>query len=417
MPTWVRPGSRSRPRPRALPRRSSWSRSTWGSWAAGRRSTATRDWPSSAPRRPISRASSDRISSRLGSARPPRRSPLGRRAETRTSMSSPGWCPRFDRSSRGPTAGPMRRAASWCGQASGSSIGRASNVSYARTRANPGLVDKVARLSPGLGETIERLLDDEYLWDEVVSVADAGQELTYDFTVPDVHAFIANGIVSHNSGGKTRRAAKMVILDVGHPDILDFIDSKKLEEKKAWALIEQGYDPSFTGEAYGSVSFQNANHSVRVTDEFMRAVEAGGGLDHARGGGRGPHGHPQGARHLPANGGGRPRLRRSGHPVRHHHQRVEPCLEHGPPVRNQPLQRIHLFEQFLMQFGLAEPHAVRRRGRRARRGRVPLRLPPDDHGPGDPRRQRAAIRRRRSRRTATVSGRWAWATRTWARSS
>jgi ribonucleoside-diphosphate reductase alpha chain len=67
----------------------------------------------------------------------------------------------------------------------------------------------------------------------------------------------------------------MVILDVGHPDILDFIDSKKLEERKAWALIEQGYDPSFTGEAYGSVSFQNANHSVRVTDEFMRAVEAG----------------------------------------------------------------------------------------------------------------------------------------------
>src|SRR5436309_2169103 len=74
------------------------------------------------------------------------------------------------------------------------------------------------------------------------------------------------------SGGKTRRAAKMVILDADHPDIVDFIDSKLNEEKKAWALIEAGYDPSFTGEAYGSVAFQNANHSVRVTDEFMQAV-------------------------------------------------------------------------------------------------------------------------------------------------
>ena len=78
------------------------------------------------------------------------------------------------------------------------------------------------------------------------------------------------------SGGKTRRAAKMVILDADHPDVMEFIDSKASEEKKAWALIEAGYDASFTGEAYGSIFFQNANHSVRVTDDFMHAVQQDG---------------------------------------------------------------------------------------------------------------------------------------------
>ena len=74
------------------------------------------------------------------------------------------------------------------------------------------------------------------------------------------------------SGGKTRRAAKMVILDADHPDIVDFINCKVEEEKKAWALIDAGYDGSFTGPAYSSVFFQNSNNSVRVTDDFMRAV-------------------------------------------------------------------------------------------------------------------------------------------------
>lgn len=79
------------------------------------------------------------------------------------------------------------------------------------------------------------------------------------------------------SGGKTRRAAKMVILNADHPDILDFIRCKALEEKKAWALIDAGYDGGFNvpGGAYDSVAYQNANHSVRVTDEFMRAVIKG----------------------------------------------------------------------------------------------------------------------------------------------
>jgi len=74
------------------------------------------------------------------------------------------------------------------------------------------------------------------------------------------------------SGGKTRRAAKMVILNADHPDIVEFINCKVEEEKKAWALIDAGYDGSFTGPAYSSVFFQNSNNSVRVTDDFMRAV-------------------------------------------------------------------------------------------------------------------------------------------------
>ena len=74
------------------------------------------------------------------------------------------------------------------------------------------------------------------------------------------------------SGGKTRRAAKMVILNAEHPDIVEFINCKVEEERKAWALIDAGYDGSFTGTAYSSVFFQNSNNSVRVPDEFMRAV-------------------------------------------------------------------------------------------------------------------------------------------------
>src|ERR1700737_350944 len=75
------------------------------------------------------------------------------------------------------------------------------------------------------------------------------------------------------SGGKTRRAAKMVILNIDHPDIVEFIECKMKEERKAHVLIQQGYDSGIDGDAYSSIFFQNANHSVRVTDDFMRAAE------------------------------------------------------------------------------------------------------------------------------------------------
>lgn len=77
------------------------------------------------------------------------------------------------------------------------------------------------------------------------------------------------------SGGKTRRAAKMNTLKTWHPDIQEFIEAKSLEERKAWALIEEGYDPSFNGDAYGSVKFQNENLSVRAEDAFMEAAIQG----------------------------------------------------------------------------------------------------------------------------------------------
>ncbi len=83
---------------------------------------------------------------------------------------------------------------------------------------------------------------------------------------------VANAV---KSGGKTRRAAKMNTLKDWHPDIEDFIEAKTIEEKKAWALIEQGYDGSYNGDAYGSVMFQNENLTVRASDEFMQAAADG----------------------------------------------------------------------------------------------------------------------------------------------
>ncbi len=153
-----------------------------------------------------------------------------------------------------------------------------SAISYNRLRNTPALLDQLEQVNPQLAQTLEWLMEREFFWDTVKSVEAATPAVTYDFTVPQTHSFVANGIVNHNSGGTTRRAAKMVILNADHPDIGEFITCKADEEKKAWALIEAGYNGGFNvpGGAYDSVAFQNANHSVRVTDEFMQAAENDG---------------------------------------------------------------------------------------------------------------------------------------------
>jgi ribonucleotide reductase alpha subunit len=150
-----------------------------------------------------------------------------------------------------------------------------SGISYNRLRSTPDLVDKVRVVNPDWADTLETILKGEFFWDSVASVETAEAAVTYDFTVPETHSFVANGIVNHNSGGKTRRAAKMVILNADHPDIEEFIECKADAEKKAHSLIEAGYSGAFNvpNGAYDSVYFQNANHSVRATDDFMRAVE------------------------------------------------------------------------------------------------------------------------------------------------
>ena len=161
------------------------------------------------------------------------------------------------------------------------------------------------------------------------------------------------------SGGKTRRAAKMVILNVEHPDIVEFIECKYKEEQKAHALIREGYDPAIDGEAYTSIFFQNANHSVRVSDDFMRAVEQEQGLvdeeRHRRAAGG------KAARERPAlqDGGIDVALRRSRHAVRHDGEPVAHLQEHGTDQCQQSVLGIHVPGRHGLQLGFAELDEVR----------------------------------------------------------
>ena len=130
----------------------------------------------------------------------------------------------------------------------------------------------------------------------------------------------------------------MVILNVDHPDIIDFIECKAKEEAKAFSLIKAGYDGSGPdSEAYSSIFFQNANNSVRVSDEFMRAYETRRRLHHLHRQGPRARQDLQGARHHAQDCRVHLALRRSRHAVRHHHQQVAHQQEHGAHQRLQSL--------------------------------------------------------------------------------
>ena len=217
------------------------------------------------------------------------------------------------------------------------------------------------------------------------------------------------------SGGKTRRAAKMVVLDVDHPDILDFIWCKAREEEKAAALRDAGFDMRLDSEHFASIQYQNANNSVRVTNEFMERAERGeeweltARVDGSTVDTVDARDAAQPARRR------RLALRRPGCPVRHDDQRVAHLPELGADQRVQPVLGVHARRRLGLQPRVAQPHEVPPPRRQLRRRVVRARGRRRDPRSGD---RRLAVelpdrgdRRQRARR----SGSSAWATPTSAR--
>ena len=202
------------------------------------------------------------------------------------------------------------------------------------------------------------------------------------------------------SGGKTRRAAKMVVLDVDHPDVEEFIWCKAKEERKARVLEAAGYDMSLDSPDWASIQYQNANNSVRVTDAFMEAVDRGQGVEPRRPHRRHRRRDRRGARADEADRRGRVGVRRPGRPVRHDHQRLAHAPEHGPHQRVEPVLGVHVDRRLGLQPRLAEPHEVPARGRRARR-----------RGASRTRSRRCSSRRRSSSATRRTRRRRSAATR------
>ena len=162
------------------------------------------------------------------------------------------------------------------------------------------------------------------------------------------------------SGGKTRRAAKMVVLDVDHPDILDFIWCKAREEEKAARAARRRLrHVDSTARRFASIQYQNANNSVRVTDEFMERGRARRGVGDDRARRRREPVDTYDARD--ADGPDRRRrlaLRRSGRPVRHDDQRLAHLPELGPDQRVQPVLRVHARRRLGLQPRVAQPDEV-----------------------------------------------------------
>ena len=219
------------------------------------------------------------------------------------------------------------------------------------------------------------------------------------------------------SGGKTRRAAKMQSLKVWHPDIMEFIECKAKEEKKARMLIEKGgYEANFNGEAYSSILFQNANLSVRVSDEFMQAVvDDKPWTTHwvtdpdAR---RARPGRP--AKCWPRMAECAWSLRRSGRAIRHDDQPLAHLPELGPDQRLESVLGVHVPRRHGLQPGEHQPDEVPPATTARSTSSGSSRPAASSSSPRKSWSITPAIRRSGSRRTATASARWAWATRTWA---
>ena len=214
------------------------------------------------------------------------------------------------------------------------------------------------------------------------------------------------------SGGKTRRAAKMHSLKVEHPDIMEFIECKAKEENKARMLIEKGgYDANFNGEAYSSILFQNANLSVRVSDEFMRAVEQGQGLDHALGDQAqtrpAPRSKPAKLMHRMAEG-----TWQCGDPGVQYDttiNRWNTCPNSGRINASNPCSEYMFLDDTACNLASINLMKFRRRATARSTSSGSQRLPYLLHRPGNPGRSCQLSDRRRSRTTAICSDRWVWA--------